>query len=97
MLHLLVALAGFGLEPFRGRTDYSALPNSVYLHAALGTGWCVLAIVQPWLIATRHRRTHRVLGWAGVGLAAALIVTGITTTLGAVAAGRQGHRPSRSS
>lgn len=89
-VHMLVAMAGFGLEPLRGRTDYGALPNSVYFHAALGVAWCVLAIVQPWLIATRRRQTHRMLGWTGAGLAVALIVTGVATTFGAVAAGRQG-------
>lgn len=86
---LLVALAGFGLEPLRGRTDYAAFPATVYIHAVLGTGWCALAIAQPWLIAARDYRLHRTLGWAGAALALALVLTGIWTTFGAVSSGRQ--------
>ncbi len=86
---MLVALAGFGLEPFRGRVDFGALPATVYIHAALGTAWCALAIAQPWLIARGDWRLHRRLGWGGAVLALALVATGIWTTLGAISSGRQ--------
>ena len=88
VFQLLVAIAGFGLEPFRGRTNYGALPLSVYIHASLGVGWCLLAIAQPWLIGVRERALHRRLGWIGAALAAAMVVTGVQAAVGSVASGR---------
>lgn len=85
---LLVVIAGFGLEPFRGRTDYAALPPSVYVHAMLGLGWCLIAIAQPWLIGARERGLHRTLGWLGAALALAMVVTGVAAAVGSVASGR---------
>lgn len=85
---LLVAIAGFGLEPLRGRTDYGALPLSVYVHAALGIGWCLIAIAQPWLIGARERGVHRKLGWVGAILATAMVVTGVSAAVGSVSSGR---------
>ena len=89
LTQVLVVIAGFGLEPLRGRTDYGALPLTVYLHASIGLAWCTLAVVQPWLIGARQRELHRTLGWIGAVIAAALVVTGIWTTFGSIAGGRQ--------
>ncbi len=86
---VLVVIAGFGLEPIRGRTNYSALPLTVYLHATIGLAWCVLAVMQPWLIGTRQRELHRTFGWIGAFIAVALVTTGIWTTFGSIAGGRQ--------
>ncbi len=86
---VLVVIAGFGLEPIRGRTNYSGLPLTVYLHATIGLAWCVLAVMQPWLIGTRQRELHRTFGWIGAFIAVALVTTGIWTTFGSIAGGRQ--------
>ena len=88
LMQLLVAIAGFGFEPFRGRTDYAALPLSTHVHASFGIAWCVIAIAQPWLIGARKPQLHRKLGWAAAALAAAMVVTGVMTTVNAVTSGR---------
>lgn len=83
-----IILAGFGLEATRGRTDYAAIGWQLPVHLAVSLGWCALAIVQPWLIGARRRDLHRTLGWVGAVLAIALVVSGTSISLAAVAAGR---------
>jgi uncharacterized membrane protein YozB (DUF420 family) len=61
-----------------------------HLHAALFTGWVLLFLVQTSLIATRRVAVHRRLGIAGVVLAAAMVVVGVTA---AVAGARRGSAP----
>ena len=89
LTQVIVVIAGFGLEPLRGRTNYGALPLTVYLHATIGLAWCTLAVVQPWLVGTRQRDLHRTFGWIGSFIAVALVTTGIWTTFGSIAGGRQ--------
>ena len=48
----------------------------LHLHGAVFTGWILLGIVQPALIARGDRALHRKLGWIGVALAIAMIVVG---------------------
>lgn len=68
--------------------DYPAATEPIFLvHGIAFAAWCVLLVVQPTLIATGRVGLHRALGAAGVGLAAAMIVLGVTGAL--VAA----HRP----
>lgn len=61
----------------------------LYLHGAVFTGWIALMVVQPMLIASRNIRLHRRLGYAGAGIAAAMVVVG---HLAAVAAMHGGFR-----
>lgn len=78
---LAVNLVGFGptlyLRPF---FDVPPLPLYLYLHGALGTAWFALVVVQTGLIANRRVGVHRQLGWVGVALAAAVLVTGLYTS-----------------
>ena len=66
-----------------------------YLHATLFTAWVALFIVQTALISARRVAVHRRLGVAGAILAAAMIVVGTMTALGAAkrAAGPPGIPP----
>jgi hypothetical protein len=75
-----VAFAGFA------RTYYLAgfndgpkpvLTPTVHLHGALSTAWILLLIVQARLIAYGRRDLHRLLGMAGAGIGAAILVVGI--------------------
>ncbi len=83
-----VAIAGFGFAAWSGRADYSLLPPTIYLHGLIFTAWCVLAMVQPLLIAKRDRATHRRLGWVGAILALCIAFSGIAVTIDGVEAGR---------
>lgn len=68
---------------------FSGKPMStvVHLHGALFTGWVLLFIVQTALVAAHRVRLHQKLGIAATVLAAAMIVVGVSTALGAAAAG----------
>ncbi len=48
----------------------------VHLHAAVSFGWCVLFLVQGWLVASGRTPQHRRMGVVGVALYAALVLLG---------------------
>ena len=78
----------FGAPPtVAGSTELTPLAQ---IHGAVFTAWMVLFIVQTSLIASRRVAVHRRLGFAGVGLAALMIVVGAMT---AIAAARRGAAP----
>jgi hypothetical protein len=59
----------------------------LYLHGFAFTGWIVLMVVQPMLIARRDLPLHRKLGYAGAGLAVTMVLLG---NLAAIAAMHKG-------
>jgi hypothetical protein len=59
------------------------------LHGTVFTAWVALMVVQPMLIAARNLRLHRRLGYAGAGVAAAMVLLG---NLAAIAAMHGGFR-----
>jgi len=59
------------------------------VHGMVFTCWIALMVIQPLLIASRKLRLHRKLGYAGAGVAAAMVVFG---NLAAVAAMHGGFR-----
>lgn len=58
------------------------LTRSVHLHGALCTAWVLLLIAQTGLIAAGRRDIHKVLGSVGIGVAAAVVVSGIFVAIG---------------
>lgn len=48
----------------------------LHVHGALFTGWVVLMVVQPMLIASRNVAMHRTLGYAVAAIAAGMFVVG---------------------
>ena len=56
-----------------------------YIKGLIFTAWCVLLVVQASLILADRRTLHRKLGVAGVGVAIAMVVTGVYGTLVAAA------------
>lgn len=60
------------------------MTNLLYLHGFAFTGWMVLMVVQPMLIARRDLPLHRKLGVAGAVLAAAMVVLGNLTAIAAM-------------
>jgi hypothetical protein len=78
---LLVNLIGFGPTLYlRPLFDVPPIPGYLYLHGAAGTAWFVLLVVQTMLIAQHRADLHRRLGWAGVAVAAVVLVSGIVTS-----------------
>ncbi len=54
------------------------------LHGAVFTAWIALMVVQPMLIASRRRGLHRRLGYAGAGIAVAMVVLGNAAAVAAM-------------
>ncbi len=63
----------------------------VHLHAAVAFGWCILFVVQSWLVASGRTPQHRRLGVLGVGLYGALVLLGPFVAVNSVA--RYGSPP----
>lgn len=83
---VLVALIGFARTYYLRRWfDLPPLTMRLHLHGFVLTLWLVLFLVQSMLISVGRRGLHRRLGFAGVGLAVAVIVT---TYLSAIEAAR---------
>lgn len=55
-------------------------PLIVHVHGAVLTSWFVLLVVQTRLVASRHVRLHRRLGYAGMGVAALVVLVGFLVT-----------------
>ena len=60
------------------------------LHGGIFTAWMALMVIQPTLIASRNLRLHRRLGYAGAGIAAAMVVVGNVTAVVAMKVGFHG-------
>lgn len=48
----------------------------VHVHAALSFGWCILLVVQSWLVVSGRTLQHRKLGMFGLVLFVGLVVSG---------------------
>lgn len=78
---------GFTLNASRYRFDVSSLPPLVHLHAGIFVAWIVFFVMQSGLVVSGSVSLHRKLGWAGAGLAVAMVVTGIAVTIGCIRRG----------
>src|SRR3546814_6964678 len=86
---LASTFAGFAPTYFlRGLSGAAPLSPLVIVHGAANSAWIVLFLVQTSLIATGRPDIHRVLGIAGAGLGAIIIVLALVT---AIAGGRHQH------
>jgi uncharacterized membrane protein len=47
------------------------------VHGFTATGWMILTIVQAILLRVRKRRWHKILGYASLALAAAVVISGL--------------------
>jgi hypothetical protein len=56
-------------------------PAILYLHAAVFSGWVILHILQSALIRMRKVWLHRLIGWFGVALGAAIPVLGVSAAI----------------
>ena len=91
----LLVLVGFG-PTYYFRTYFGAPPTVsgtaelsvlTHLHGALFSAWVLLFIVQTTLIAKRRTRVHQRVGIAGMVLAAAMVMVGVSTAIASAARG----------
>lgn len=88
----VIVLIGFSpswfLRPFLGAPPhFGPLSPLIIVHGIVFTAWITLTIVQPLLIASGRRMLHMSLGYAGAGLAAAMVVLMILATIGSMRSG----------
>ena len=79
----LIILAGFArtyyLKPLVAGPPLPSL--IVHIHGLLMTACVALFATQVWLISSRRIRVHQRLGYAGIGLAALIVIVGLATAL----------------
>ena len=91
----LIILAGFS-RTYYAKQWFGTPPlpsNLVHLHGALMTAWVVLFITQVRLISAKRIRLHQRLGYAGIGLGALIIATGLPTAIRAAKYGSASTPP----
>ena len=70
-----------GLQPHSQRGLFHASPPRpllLWIHGVAFSAWIVFFIAQSALVRMRKVSVHRFLGWFGAGLAAAMVVLGVT-------------------
>lgn len=78
----LVVLVGFARTYYlRPRFVADGLPLYLHLHGAVFTAWIALLVVQTTLVAAHRTPLHRIVGWVGAGLAALVVIVGVTTAI----------------
>jgi hypothetical protein len=75
-----IAFAGFARTYYHAGFNDGPKPTItaiVHVHGALATAWILLLIVQTRLIAHGRRDIHKLLGFAGVAIGAAVVAVGL--------------------
>jgi hypothetical protein len=62
----------------------------LHIHGAVFTAWILFLVTQPLLIAQKKRKLHRRFGYAGAGIAALVVLTGMVTAIEAMNVGFAG-------
>ena len=81
LLLTVLVVAGFHRfytqgRAYPGRELAPPIRDLLIVHGASMTAWLLLAVVQPFLVALRNMRLHRILGTFGAFLALAIAVPG---------------------
>lgn len=88
LLVLIAVLMGFARTYFLAGGFWAKLPSlTVHVHGALFTLWIALLVAQVALVASGRTRWHMRLGIAGMFLAPLMVITGVTTLIGAIKRG----------
>lgn len=83
ILFLLLVFVGFA-PTYYAKAWFGTPPlptTMVHVHGLVMTLWVVLFVVQVRLVAASRVRVHQQLGYAGIGLAAAVVATGLPVAL----------------
>lgn len=83
----LLILFGFAQFAARGLVDIGKVPPFMHAHGIIMVAWLGLFVTQNLLVQRGSIAVHRTLGWAGVALAAAVVVSGGYTVHQALALG----------
>ena len=94
----LVVLVGFGRSFFfaflwRDHAPDASTEPVYYVHGTFAAIWMAFAVVQPVLIRSRRVRWHRLAGWIGVLMAAAVVLTGTFVAILSAARGSASALP----
>jgi hypothetical protein len=94
ILFALVAVAGFG-RTYYLKLAFGTPPLSmlVHVHGLLMSLWVAVFGAQVWLVSTHRVRWHKRLGYAAIGLAAAIVTTGVPTAARAAKYGSASFPP----
>jgi len=85
LLMAAVFVGGFSTTVPDDFTARPGLPLLLHVHGAVFTCWVLLIVAQPALVTVGDLRRHRLLGYAGAALAAAMVVMGIAATVFTIA------------
>lgn len=83
VLFPLIVLIGFGRTYYlKVLAGTPPLPSAlVHVHGLLMTMWVVLFMAQVRFVSVKRIRLHQQLGYAGIGLASAIILSGVPVAL----------------
>ncbi|HTS13197.1 MAG TPA: hypothetical protein VMH00_13860 [Candidatus Limnocylindrales bacterium] len=56
-------------------------PTLLWIHGALFVGWLCFFLFQSVLVQTHNVKLHRTTGWIGAGLAATMVLVGVSTAI----------------
>jgi hypothetical protein len=88
----VIAVTGFARSYYlKSLFERPALPLLLHVHGVIMSSWCLLFIVQAYLVATHRVRVHRRLGIGGAALAFLVVAIGAYATVAATAREVQHH------
>lgn len=92
---VIAVLVGFGptfyLKPFFNSPPVAR--TIIYVHGFVMAAWVLLFVAQVFLISSKRIKVHQKLGFAGVGLAVLVFITGIMVTVAAAKYGSASSPP----
>ena len=96
---LLLAIVATGFQKFylHGRASSGGpvtqqIVPLVFLHGVAMSAWIIAFVVQSSLIVSGNRKLHMSLGIVGMGLAAFLVIVGVTTAIASVHYNPDGYK-----
>ena len=81
LLATAVVAYGFGRQIEPRLLEGPQRPVVLWVHSILFSLWMVFLIAQSALVRVRNVKMHRTLGWGGAGLATAMTVVGVVTSV----------------
>jgi hypothetical protein len=81
IIDIFIAIAGFGPAEIDTNARKGPLTPAVALHGVLFGAWLLLFLTQTILVHKRLMSLHQRLGYAGIVLAIAMVISGYTTVI----------------
>lgn len=95
VLVLLAILIGFG-PTFYFKSFFNSLPYArtiIWVHGFVMSAWFLLFATQVYFVSSKNIKLHQKLGFAGIGLAVLVFVTGIMVAIAAAKYGTTSAPP----